>query len=66
MNTAIITRRSLVSMKDERTISGTETGKKNMPFEDLEKRDRMGNTCYGGVRGSQLGGCFKAEELLAV
>lgn len=65
MNIAIITRSSLVSMKDGRTMSGTEAGKKNMAFEDLEKRDRMGNMRCGGVRGGWLGGCFKAEELLA-
>lgn len=53
-------------MKDGRTMSGIEAGKKNMAFEDLEKRDRMGNMRYGGVRGGWLGGCFKAEELLAV
>lgn len=36
-------------------MSGTEAGKKNMAFEDLDKRDCVRNMCYGGTRGARLG-----------
>lgn len=55
MNIAIIMRRSLVSMKDGRSMSGNEAVRKNMAFKDLEKRGLQGEfvlwwqgVCGGG------------------